>query len=80
MRICSGAHLDRRRYQTVASNPNAIGYASLAAVKDTVRALKVEGVSPTTETIQDGSYKIQRDFNIVTKKGKELTGAAKGIL
>lgn len=65
--------------QTVASNPNAIGYASLAAVKDTVRALKVEGVSPTTETIQDGSYKIQRDFNIVTKKGKELTGAAKAF-
>ena len=65
--------------QTVASNPNAIGYASLAAVKDTVRALKVEGVNPTTETIQDGSYKIQRDFNIVTKKGKELTGAAKAF-
>ncbi len=65
--------------QTVASNPNAIGYASLAAVKDTVKALKVEGVSPTTETIQDGSYKIQRDFNLVTKKGKELTGAAKAF-
>lgn len=65
--------------QTVASNPNAIGYASLAAVKDTVKALKVEGVSPATETIQDGSYKIQRDFNLVTKKGKELTGAAKAF-
>lgn len=65
--------------QTVASNPNAIGYASLAAVKDTVKALKVEGVSPTTETIQDGSYKIQRDFNLVTKKGQELTGAAKAF-
>lgn len=65
--------------QTVASNPNAIGYASLAAVKDTVKALKVEGVIPTTETIQDGSYKIQRDFNLVTKKGKELTGAAKAF-
>lgn len=65
--------------QTVASNPNAIGYASLASVKDTVKALKVEGVSPTTATIQDGSYKIQRDFNLVTKKGKELTGAAKAF-
>ncbi len=62
---------------TVASNPNAIGYASLASVKDTVKALKVEGVTPTTETIQNGSYKIQRNFVFVTKKGAELTGAAK---
>lgn len=63
--------------QTVASNPNAIGYASLASVKDTVKAVDVEGVTPSTETIQDGSYKIQRNFVFVTKKDTELTGAAK---
>lgn len=62
---------------TVASNPNAIGYASLASVKDTVKALKIEGVTPTTETIQDGSYKIQRNFVFVTKKDAELSDVAK---
>lgn len=61
----------------VASNPNAIGYASVASVKDTVKAVDVEGVTPTTETIQNGSYKIQRNFVFVTKKAAELTGAAK---
>ena len=63
--------------QTVASNPNAIGYASLASVKDTVKAVDVEGVAPSTKTIQDGSYKIQRNFVFVTKKDTKLTGAAK---
>ena len=48
--------------QTVASNPNAIGYASLASVKETVKAIKVNSVAPSTATVQDGTYKIQRDF------------------
>ena len=65
--------------QTVASNPNAIGYASLASLKDTVKAIDVEGVTPTTETIQNGSYKVQRNFVFVTKKDTELTGAAKAF-
>ena len=65
--------------QTVASNPNAIGYASLASVKDTVKAIDVEGVTPTTETIQNGTYKVQRNFVFVTKKNTELTGAAKAF-
>lgn len=63
--------------QTVSSNPNAVGYASLASVKDTVKTLKVEGVTPTTETIQNGKYKIQRNFIFVTKKDTKLSGAAK---
>lgn len=62
--------------QTVSGNPNAIAYASLAAVKDTVKVLKVEGVSPSKATIQDKTYKIQRDFVLVTPKGKELSAAA----
>ena len=65
--------------QTVSSNPNAIGYASLAAVKDTVKTLKVEGVEPTEETIQSGKYKIQRDFVFVTKSDKELSKTAKAF-
>ncbi len=62
--------------QTVASNPNAIGYASLASVKDTVKAISVEGVVPTTETIQSGEYKVQRNFVFVTKKDGEMSAAA----
>lgn len=62
--------------QTVASNPNVIGYASLASVKETVKAIKVNSVAPSTATVQDGTYKIQRDFVFVTKEGKELSKAA----
>lgn len=62
--------------QTVSSNPNAIGYASLAAVKDTVKTLSVEGVAPSKDTIQNGTYKIQRDFVFVTKKDAPLGDTA----
>ena len=65
--------------QTVASNPNAIGYASVASVKDTVKMIDVEGVTPTTETIQNGTYKVQRNFVFVTKKNAELTDTAKAF-
>ena len=65
--------------QTVSSNPNAIGYASLASVKDSVKLISVEGVTPSTETIQNGSYKIQRNFVMVTKKNAELSPAAKSF-
>ena len=61
---------------TVAQNPNAIGYASLAAVKDTVKSLKVNGVAPSEATVKDGSYKIQRPFVFVTKDGTELSQTA----
>ena len=63
--------------QTVASNPKAVGYASLASVSDSVSVVNVEGVTPSEKTILDGSYKIQRDFLLVTKKDSELTGTAK---
>ena len=61
---------------TVAQNPNAIGYASVASVKDTVKALTVDGVAPTEETIKDGSYVVQRPFVLVTKNDAELSEAA----
>lgn len=61
---------------TVAGNPAAIGYASLASVKDSVKVLKVDGVAPSEETIKDGSYKVQRDFVLVTKKDTKLSDAA----
>ena len=61
---------------TVAQNPNAIGYASLASVKDTVKALAVEGVTPSEETVKDGSYLVQRPFVLVTRESVELSAAA----
>ncbi len=63
--------------QTVASNPNAIGYASVATVKDSVKLLSVDGILPATETIQNGTYKLCRDFIFVTKKDVPLSGTAK---
>lgn len=61
---------------TVASNPNAIGYASLASVKDSVKALDVDGVKPSEATIKDGSYVVQRPFVLVTKKDAKLSESA----
>ncbi|NLD33586.1 MAG: phosphate ABC transporter substrate-binding protein [Clostridiales bacterium] len=54
---------------TVADNQAGIGYASLSSVmhNDTVKALKVEGVEASTENILNGTYKIARPFNVVTK-------------
>ena len=62
---------------TVAQNPGAIGYASLASVKDTVKALTVDGVVPSEETIKDGSYTVQRPFVLVTKKDTALSESAR---
>ena len=64
---------------TVSQNPAAIGYASLASVKKSVRALTVDGVAPSEESVKDGSYKVQRPFVLVTVEGKELAPAAKAF-
>lgn len=61
---------------TVAGNPGAVGYASLASVKETVKALSVGGVVPTEETVKDGSYVVQRPFVLVTKNDTELSATA----
>ena len=65
---------------TVSQNPNAIGYASLAAVKDTVKALTVGGVAPTEETVKDGSYVVQRPFVLVTKDRRGAERNRSGVL
>ena len=61
---------------TVSQNPNAIGYASLASLKDSVKALTVGGVAPTEDTVKDGSYVVQRPFVLVTKDGAALSETA----
>ena len=64
----------------VASNPNAIGYASLSAVDDTVKAITVGGVAPSEETVLDGSYSIQRNFNFIVSDSTELSDAAQAFI
>lgn len=64
---------------TVAGNPNAIGYASLSAVKDSVKALTVGGVAPSEETVLDGTYTIQRPFVLATRTGEALSEAAQAF-
>ena len=66
----------------VASNPNAIGYASLSAVEgdDTVKILTVGGVAPSEETVLDGTYEIQRNFNFIINDSTALSDAAQAFV
>ena len=63
----------------VSQNPDAIGYASLASIKDSVKALNVDGVTPSEASVKDGSYKVQRPFVLVTVEGKVLSPAAQSF-
>lgn len=62
----------------VRSNPCAIGYASLSSVQgqEGIRILTVNGVACTAGNILDGSYAVQRPFNLITRGDKALSGAA----
>ena len=64
---------------TVAQNPDAIGYASLASVEDSVKALSVDGVLPSEDTVKDGSYAIQRPFVLVTRTDEPLSDVAQAF-
>ena len=54
---------------TVQGNENAIGYISLGSLNDDVKAVQIDGVDATAENIMNGTYKISRPFNIVTRTG-----------
>ena len=60
----------------VASDKNAIGYISLGSVNNTIKVVNVNGVAPSSETVLDGSYAIQRPFVIMTSSTVELTDIA----
>lgn len=64
---------------TVSRNPGAIGYASVASVKDNVKALTIDGVAATEESIRSGSYVVQRPFLLVTKTDAALSEAAQNF-
>lgn len=51
----------------ISGDKNAIGYASLGSMSDSVKALKVDGVVPTAENVKNKTYKVSRPFNIATK-------------
>lgn len=54
---------------SVADNVNAIGYISLGSMNDTIKALNIDGAEATADNIKNGTYKVSRPFNIVTKEG-----------
>ena len=54
---------------TVQGNENAIGDISLGSLNDDVKAVQIDGVDATAENIMNGTYKISRPFNIVTRTG-----------
>ncbi|WP_288787272.1 substrate-binding domain-containing protein [uncultured Fibrobacter sp.] len=52
---------------TVAGNEYAIGYISLGSMNNSVKALKIDGVSPDKLNVKRGTYPIARPFNVATK-------------
>jgi len=55
----------------VANDEYAIGYISLGAMSDTVKALRIDGVEATADNVKNGSYKISRPFQIAVKQGAQ---------
>ena len=53
---------------SVAGNEKAIGYISLGALNDTVKAVKVDGAEATVDNVKNGSYKLSRPFITITSK------------
>lgn len=64
---------------TVAGNKSAIGYVSLGSLSEEVKALQLDGVEPSTQTVKSGEYKLQRPFNIAYINGS-LSDTAKDFV
>jgi len=64
--------------QTVGATEHSIGYISLGSLNDSVVALKVEGVAPSSATVLDGSYVISRPFILIT--GRDLSEQAQAFI
>jgi phosphate transport system substrate-binding protein len=65
---------------TVSQNPYAIGYASLAAVQESVKTLSIDGADPGEDAVRDGTYPVQRPFLLVTRAEGAMTEQAQGFL
>ena len=57
--------------KAVGVDKTAIAYLSLTALDDSVKVVKIDGVSPNKDTIEDGSYKLQRPFALAYKKDSQ---------
>lgn len=57
---------------TVANSKNAIGYISLGSLNDTVKAVKIDGVAPSVENVNNKSYTVFRPFNLAVSNNNEL--------
>lgn len=57
---------------TVANSKNAIGYISLGSLNDTVKAVKIDGVAPSVENVNNKSYTVFRPFNLAVSSNNEL--------
>ncbi|MBM4284655.1 MAG: phosphate ABC transporter substrate-binding protein [Deltaproteobacteria bacterium] len=53
--------------EIVANDPNALGYISVGLVDRRVKALSIDGVSPTREHLRQHSYKLVRRFLLVSR-------------
>jgi phosphate transport system substrate-binding protein len=62
----------------VGEDRRAIGYVTFSQLDSTVRAVAIDGVTPTERTITDGHYRLQRPFVFVTRGPP--TGAAANFL
>lgn len=67
--------------EAVKNSEAAIGYASYASVVNQpgIKILKINGVACSNENIANGSYVIQRPFNLITKEGQQLSEAAQAF-
>lgn len=63
---------------TVQGNPDAIGYISLGSLNETVKALTIDGVEASVDTILSGEYTVSRPFNIAT--GAEVSEVAQDFI
>lgn len=57
---------------TVANSKNAIGYISLGSLNDSIKAVKIDGVAPSVENINNKSYTVFRPFNLAISSDNEL--------
>lgn len=54
----------------ISSDPNAIGYVSVGSLNDSIKAISINGIEPTSENIKNGTYELARPFNIATTDQK----------
>lgn len=65
---------------TVANSKNAIGYISLGSLNDTVKAVKIDGVTPSVENINNKTYSVYRPFNLAISSDNELVSDFLGYI